>query len=226
MDDLPLGAADVELCDDDEHAGTRSPHRGLVAATVRVAGADAKWTHREVHRAVRRFEAIFGEPPRTHGAAGWQMNRHALRLTQRLGFEYCSDGRGTHPFLPVTDAELIRCPQLPTTLPTLDELIGVDGVTLDNVAATLLARTSPAAGSPESVHIFTLHAELEGMKLLPQFEQLLTGWSGQGYRLTATRALFESLAIDELPRHEVVYGEVPGRSGTLMLQGGEFLKNL
>ena len=59
-------------------------------------------------------------------------------LTQRLGFDYCSDGRGTHPHLPVWNAELIRCPQLPTTLPTLDELIGVDGVTEDNVAAHLL----------------------------------------------------------------------------------------
>ena len=58
------------------------------------------------------------------------MNLHALRLTQALGFDYCSDGRGTHPYLPVVDdAELIRCPQLPTTLPTLDELIGLDGIT-------------------------------------------------------------------------------------------------
>jgi hypothetical protein len=26
----------------------------------------------------------------------------------------------------------------------------------------------------------------------------------------------------KLPRHEVVYGEVPGRSGTLALQGKEY----
>ena len=191
-----------------------------------VAEANAEWTQREVNSAARRFEAIFGERPRTHGAAGWQMNRHALRLTQQLGFEYCSDGRGTHPFLPVTDAELIRCPQLPTTLPTLDELIGVDHITPDNVAAEVLARTAGAAGTAGSAHIFTLHAELEGMKLLPQFEQLLTGWREQGYRLTTTRGIFESLVIDDLPRHEVVYGEIPGRSGALMLQGNEFLKNL
>jgi len=191
-----------------------------------VAAADAAWTRREVERAVERFEAIFGEPPKTHGAAGWQMNRHALRLTQQMGFEYCSDGRGTHPYLPVTDAELIRCPQLPTTLPTLDELIGVDGITLETVAATILERTAPATDAAAPAPIFTLHAELEGMKLLPQFEQLLAGWREQGYRLTSTRAIFESLTVDELPRHEVVYGEVPGRSGTLMLQGEEFLKNL
>ena len=191
-----------------------------------VAEADAAWTARELGLAVRRFETIFGERPRTHGAAGWQMNRHALRLTQRLGFDYCSDGRGITPFLPVTHAELIRCPQLPTTLPTLDELIGVDGITLDTVAAHLLQRTAPTAGSAAVDHVFTLHAELEGMKLLPQFEKLLAGWRQQGYALTTTRAVYESLALDALPRHEVVYGEVPGRSGTLMLQGKEFLKDL
>jgi peptidoglycan/xylan/chitin deacetylase (PgdA/CDA1 family) len=188
-----------------------------------VAAADAQWTRREIERAVRRFEAIFGEPPKTHGAAGWQMNRHALRLTQRMGFDYCSDGRGTHAFLPVADAELIRCPQLPTTLPTLDELIGRDDYTPDNVVDAVLALTSGSAGAP---HVFTLHAELEGMKLLPQFDALLAGWRAQGYRLVATREIFASLKVNDLPRHEVLYGEVPGRTGALMLQGAEFLANL
>ena len=73
--------------------------------------------------------------------------------------------------------------------------------------------------------MFTLHAELEGMKLLPQLEQLLAGWREQGFELTTTRAIYQALAIDDLPRHEVVYGEIPGRSGTLMLQGEEFLIN-
>ena len=86
--------------------------------------ADDAWTHDEMQRACERYTDIFREPPRTHGAAGWQMNVHALRLTQRLGFDYCSDGRGTHPYLPVWNAEPIRCPQFPTTLPTLDELVG------------------------------------------------------------------------------------------------------
>ena len=88
-----------------------------------VAEADAQWTKQEMERACERFEEIFGEPPRVHGAAGWQMNRHAYRLTQTLGFDYCSDTRGEHPFVPLYEAELIACPQLPTTLPTLDELL-------------------------------------------------------------------------------------------------------
>jgi undecaprenyl phosphate-alpha-L-ara4FN deformylase len=187
-----------------------------------VAIGGAEWTDGHMQRACERFTEIFREPPRVHGAAGWQMNVHALRLTQALGFEFCSDGRGTHPHLPVWKAELIRCPQLPTTLPTLDELIGEDGVTEDNVAERILELTAGAAtrGTPQ---VFTLHAELEGMRLASAFERLLVGWKAQGWRLASLRGLYDTLQALALPRCEVGAGAVPGRSGTLFCQGPEFL---
>jgi peptidoglycan/xylan/chitin deacetylase (PgdA/CDA1 family) len=185
-----------------------------------VANADAAWTRAEMERACNRYADIFKADPKCHGAAGWQMNVHALRLTQRLGFEYCSDGRGTHPHLPVWRGELIRCPQLPTTLPTLDELIGRDGITETNVAAHLLELTAQQSAAG---HVFTLHAELEGRRLAPVFEQLLAGWKAQDWRLISMREMLASLQPMALPRCEVGPGEVPGRSGTLLVQGTEFL---
>jgi undecaprenyl phosphate-alpha-L-ara4FN deformylase len=183
-----------------------------------VERAGALWTEREMQRAVARYTDIFGEAPHVHGAAGWQMNAHALRLTQRLGLAYASDCRGTHPFVPVWDGEIVLCPQLPTTLPTLDELIGLDGITEANVHERLLALTA----EPHD-HVFTLHAELEGMKLLPVLERLLQGWSAQGYGIVPMRDIASNLNIAALPRHEMIRGEIAGRSGTLMLQGEEFL---
>jgi peptidoglycan/xylan/chitin deacetylase (PgdA/CDA1 family) len=185
-----------------------------------VASADPAWTEKELRLARERFSEVFAAEPRAHGAAGWQMNRHALRLTQRLDFAYASDSRGTRPFVPVCDGEIVLCPQLPTTLPTLDELIGVDGVSADNVHEHLLEATRQV---PPHGHVYTLHAELEGMKLAPVFERLLDGWTAQGYQLTSLAALRAGLDLATLPRHEVIRGEVPGRSGTLMLQGPEFL---
>ena len=184
-----------------------------------VAGKDTAWTAREMRRAAQRFTEIFGEPPRTHGAAGWQMNRAAYALEKDLGFDYASDGRGTHPFQPV-DAQgaPLGVPQLPTTLPTLDELIGADGITPENVHEHLLSLT---AQPPAHCHVYTLHAELEGMKLLPVFERLLAGWRAQGYDLVSTRELFSRLDKSALPRHRVEMGEIPGRSGTLAMQGAE-----
>jgi peptidoglycan/xylan/chitin deacetylase (PgdA/CDA1 family) len=181
--------------------------------------SDGEWAAAQMRRATERFTEVFGHPPTVHGAPGWQMNLHALRLTQRLGFDYCSDGRGFFPHLPVWNAELVRCPQLPTTLPTLDELIGCDGVDETNVASHLLSLTLEPAAS----HVFTVHADFEGGRLAPVFEQLLIGWKAQGWALVPLRAIFESVEPMALPRCEVGPGTVPGRGGTLLVQGNEFL---
>lgn len=181
-----------------------------------VADKDAEWTRREMQRAVDRFTAIFGEAPHAHAAAGWQMNRHALRLMQHFGFDYCSDTRGTHPFIPTWQAEIVACPQLPTTLPTLDELINRDGITFDNVAQHLLQLT---ASAPATGHVYTLHAELEGGKWMPIFEQLMQGWQAQGYELVSMQQYLQGLDAVSLPRHEVLMREIEGRTGTLAVQG-------
>ena len=181
----------------------------------RVAAADADWTEREMQRALERFEEIFAERPPTWGAAGWQLNRHAAWI-EEISFRYASDTRGRGPFRPLWDGVAIGCPQLPTTLPTLDELIGLDGVDEANVSEKLLSLTARKQN-----HVFTAHAELEGGRLFAGFDTLLSGWKAQGYMITGLNALYRSLDLSELPRNEVVYGEVPGRSGTLAMQGKE-----
>ena len=181
-----------------------------------VTRKNAAWTQREMRRATERFKDIFGVPARTHGAAGWQMNPAAYAFERELGLDYASDGRGTHAFLPVDEKdEVVGVPQLPTTLPTLDELIGLDGLTAANVHQHLLSLTE----GQEKSHVYTLHAELEGMRLSETFERLLLGWLEQGYQLLSCGGMFATLSVADLPCHRVVDGEIIGRSGTLALQG-------
>ncbi len=181
-----------------------------------VAHADAKWTRAEMQKAVDAFKSVFGTPPLTLGAAGWQMNDAAYQLEAEFGFRYASDGRGTHPFIPIVAGKRVEVPQLPSTLPTLDELIGVDGRTPDNVHEHVLQLTTTALPTG---HVYTLHAELEGMKWLPTFERLLVGWKAQGYELVSTESLLSTLDLATLPACAVAMGEIPGRSGTLALHG-------
>ncbi len=181
-----------------------------------VVHKDEAWTKRELERAIAVYRDVFGEEPHAHAAAGWQMNRHAFRLMQRLGFRYSSDSRGYAPFIPTWDGEIIACPQLPTTLPTLDELINRDGLTLDNLAEYMLNLTQDA---PPTGHVFTLHAELEGGKWMPVFEQLLEGWRQQGYELVAMQDYLAHLPTTGLPHHPVELREVDGRIGKLTVQG-------
>jgi peptidoglycan/xylan/chitin deacetylase (PgdA/CDA1 family) len=177
-----------------------------------VADKDEAWTRRELKRAVDRYTEIFGEKPHAHAAAGWQMNRHALRMMQHLGFAYSSDTRGAQPCIPTWNAEIVNCPQLPTTLPTLDELINRDGITLDNIAQHVLRMTET---EQPCGHVFTLHAELEGGKWMPVFEQLLAGWQAQGYELVAMRQYLAGLNLAALPRKEISLREIEGRIGKL-----------
>ena len=80
-----------------------------------VPRADAAWTKAEMEQACERYTDIFKAPPLVHGAAGWQMNVHALRLTQRMGFEYCSDGRGTCCSTSTTGCRWCRRARRPAT---------------------------------------------------------------------------------------------------------------
>ncbi len=181
-----------------------------------VSQASPQWTLKQMNLAAQRYQSIFGAPARLHGAAGWQMNDSALRYLAEHGFQWCSDCRGIGPFVPVLQDHSSGCPQLPTTLPTLDELIGLDGWNATNVASHLLDLTQ---NPPPTGHVFTLHAELEGMRLATVLERLLTGWKAQGYALVGMAALGARLDPATLPHCAVVAGTVAGRSGTLMVQG-------
>ncbi len=182
-----------------------------------VAQASAAWTVRQMMLAEERFQQIFGRPAEVHGAAGWQMNDAAFEHLDQAGIRWASDCRGNAPFIPVIHDHPCLCPQLPTTLPTLDELIGLDGLDRETVATHLLSLT--AAAPPQGHHVFTLHAELEGMRLASVMERLLQGWQQQGYQLVSLGELAHTLDLTGLPRCRIVRGELPGRSGKMALQG-------
>lgn len=181
-----------------------------------LARRDAAWALREMTLAQRRFVEVFGAAPRVHGAAGWQFSEAAAMAEGTLGFGMASDTRGTHPFVPVSAHGVpLGPPQFPTTLPTLDELIGIGGVTVDNVHLHLLALTEKTGQD----QVFTLHAELEGMKLRPVLERLLAGWRTQGHALVSLAGLQEHHPASGLPSHRIALGRVPGRSGLVAVQG-------
>ena len=179
-----------------------------------VAQASEPWTRRQLVLAREQFIRVFDRAPAVHGAAGWQVNRHVPELERELGFRYASDTRGTCPFMPMTDAREIPLPQLPTTLPTLDELIGRGDLGGLDPVEHLLALTEGGADQ-----VFTLHAELEGGAFLEGFERLLRAWRTRGLNLTDLGSYAQSLDFPRLPRCPIVSGTVAGRSGTLAIQG-------
>ncbi len=182
-----------------------------------VAKATPAWTRVEFERGLKAFEQVFGFLPHSHAAAGWQINRHGLELEQEYGLRYASDTRGGPPFFPVLGKAVSICPQLPTTLPTFDEMLGVEGVDESTIAQAVFRLSAAAADDPlaDNLQVFTLHAELEGMLLLDAFESLLLKWRQSGAVMTRMAKIHELATSRPLPARTVVMGEVAGRSGLL-----------
>ena len=182
-----------------------------------VSTASLEWTRRELTLARDEFADVFGRMPVVHGAAGWQMNEFVPALEKQLGFKYASDTRGRAPFLPLLGGQRVGVPQLPTTLPTLDELIGRPDLGNTDPVEHLLQLT---AAAPARDQVFTLHAELEGGAYLAGFERLLREWQRRGFELANLATYAGRLHLKSLPAAAIAAGTVEGRSGTLAVQAG------
>jgi len=147
-----------------------------------------------------RFEEIFGEPARAHGAAGWQTNLHALRLNAASRLRLLLDTRGA-ALHPVWRAEICACPQLPATLPNGGRVIGTNGLT-PNVAEHVLGLTAGSA-LPRDMCI-RFHGRARRRNLAPAFEAMLAGWKKQRLRSGIDAGPAESLDLkNPLPRNEI-----------------------
>ncbi len=168
----------------------------------------------EFGKARTEFERIFGTPALTAGSAGWQANTFSLEAYDQADLLYASDTRGSHPFLPRCGSAVFKTVQIPTTLPTLDELLGRPEYAPERLVdhyLSLLSRDRP--------NVLTIHAELEGMKQIQLFRTFLI-------RLRAFPV--ELIRLDDLARRilkagrvpvcDIVPGTVDGRSGTLAVQ--------
>ncbi len=167
----------------------------------RAAFADDAWTREQMTRAVEAYDSVLHRRPRCHAAAGWQVNPHLLRLEQALGFDYAADVRGKSLFLPELLGVESACPQIPTTLPWLPELLASgEGATPDNVHEYLYAESQYLA--PHG-HVYSLDAEIEGLAYLPMMEKLVVMWKGYGEGLSPLGRLLEGVDAGTLKRHRI-----------------------
>ena len=130
---------------------------------------------------------------------------------------YASDARGVGPFLPRIDGDVFVTPQFPTTLPTLDELLGRPEFPEDRLVAHYLSLIQDAPMD----HLMTIHAELEGMNYLNFMQTLLQRLRAAGmefYSLGEAAKQLGQTGAPPLPVNDIVFQEVDGRSGTLAVQ--------
>lgn len=170
----------------------------------------------EFAKAARAYEEVFGTPARTAGAAGWQANAASLAAYDAAGLDYATDTRGREPFFPVAGGRRFRTLQIPTTLPTLDELMGRPEYPTEALAGELLGRLAPGR-----FDVFTIHAEIEGMSMIDWFEDFLDRAKAAGIAFvsSAEEAANLNARPETVPAAELSQGEVDGRSGTMAIEG-------
>jgi peptidoglycan/xylan/chitin deacetylase (PgdA/CDA1 family) len=175
---------------------------------LRIAAAEAA---AQLRLAADAFGEAVGRPPDCASAPAWVLAPGVLVEEERLALRYASDTRGSAPFRPRLEGRASPVPQVPTTLPTLDEMLGVGGVDETTFAKVLVDR---AASSGRDA-VFTLHAEAEGMSFHACLADLLARLKDAGARPVPCGALLEGVDAASLPIRDVVLREVPGRAGLL-----------
>ena len=161
------------------------------------------------------FLRIFGEEARTAGAAGWQSNSRSREVYDEAGLLYSSDTRGAYPFFPRIGDTVFRTLEVPSTLPTLDELMGRPEFPDSTIAGHLVSLLEP-----DRLNVFTLHAEIEGMGRRGIFRELLAACRKSGVEFVrlddeARRFLSNRAAV---PVCDQLMAGIDGRSGLVATQ--------
>jgi undecaprenyl phosphate-alpha-L-ara4FN deformylase len=180
-----------------------------------LAGMDLAAVRAEFALARAEFGRIFGTGALTAGAAGWQSNALSREVYDEAGLLYSSDTRGTRPFLPRMGGKVFRTPEIPSTLPTLDELMGRPEYPDSKIAGHLLSLLKA-----DALNVFTLHAEIEGMGRRAIFREFLAACRGSGVTFVRLDDEARSLSsnLSALPVCDQTMAPVDGRSGLVATQ--------
>lgn len=166
----------------------------------------------EIERGLRALEQIIDRPVSCSAVAGWRADQRVVKAKSRFNFRYNSDCRGTQPFRPQLAEKRFAAPQIPVTLPTWDEAVGIS-VTAEHYNRFILDRMHRDNGTP----VYTIHAEVEGIIGAESFDELLTMARREGIAFCPLSQLLPD-SPEELPPGKVVRGEVVGREGWLGCQ--------
>jgi undecaprenyl phosphate-alpha-L-ara4FN deformylase len=169
----------------------------------------------QLDRGTAAFADIFGGRPRGFAAPAWFCTDEAFAALDERGFEYLSVSRGAAaPFYPRVGGRTLATLEVPTTLPTLDEELGRDGITPETYVRRLVARYRPGCDE-----VLTVHAETEGLAYRGLFRELLRRHRELGV-VPVTVGELAAEARGRAAPGEIGYGEVAGRAGQVVLARG------
>ncbi|MBI5521931.1 MAG: polysaccharide deacetylase family protein [Desulfarculus sp.] len=179
----------------------------------RVRHLDASRTRRQLELAAGLFREITGMAPASFASPGWQVNEAALAAMAAMGLTHVSCTRGARPFRPLVAGRALPLIELPTTMPSLDEVLGLPQVNPGNAGRYLAGQVVPGG-----LNVFTLHGEVEGRQMAPVLRQFLHILLERGVVFERLVDAARQAAQAPLPAEAIAWGTVLGRAGELAFQ--------
>jgi undecaprenyl phosphate-alpha-L-ara4FN deformylase len=164
-------------------------------------------------RAWRLYKEITGQAPTSFASPGWQITDDALEAMVEMGISHVSCTRGRTPFRPLVKGQALPIVELPTTLPSLDEVLGRGGVDRQGAAANLAGLVRPG-----ELNVFTLHGEVEGREMAPVLEEFIRLLLKRGVEFVRLVDGAYAAAEAGLPAEGIAWAPVPGRAGEVSWQ--------
>jgi undecaprenyl phosphate-alpha-L-ara4FN deformylase len=170
-----------------------------------------------------RFLEVFGAPAAFQAAPGWTATPLSVEVQEAHGVVATSDTRGGEPFHALrADGTPSRVLEIPSTLPTLDELLALplpgEGSQAEKACEFLRVSVK------EGLHVHSIHTEIEGAKsFAAPFASLLAAWKRDGLSFVTFEELCRpllsasTLAGSEreqkgIPVKRLVWTTLPGRA--------------
>ncbi|MDR2697984.1 MAG: 4-deoxy-4-formamido-L-arabinose-phosphoundecaprenol deformylase [Holophagales bacterium] len=128
-----------------------------------------KWLQDWFQRAHDAFESVFLTKAKGAASPAWRCNDNTLEIQEQYRLDYAGDCRGFEAFYPIVYPwRTLSTLQVPTTLPTMDELLGWNGMGPESVNAHILNLIRD-----DALNVYALHTEVEGGALKDAFAAFL-----------------------------------------------------
>jgi len=182
----------------------------------------AIWTEPEARQELARawevYRAIFSRDPASFAAPGWQAGPGTWAALDSARLLYHSDTRGEAPYFPVLDSRTLKTLEIPTTLPTWDEMLAWPGVTAEQLVDRTLALLRP-----DALNVWTIHAEVEGSLYFSRFKEFIMRLQGGNMNWVFLPDFARELrrTPEQIPQNRIEQAQRPGRAGTVTCQKTE-----
>lgn len=178
---------------------------------------DEKKVREHFDSGISAFEKIVGKKPNSFAAPAWLCSPLSLKMLDEFQFTYASDTRGRTPFLPSMNGEKFKTLQAPSTLPTLDELLGLNGLNENSVGEYLNRQMMQ---SNLDFHVHSIHTEVEGTALFNSFSKWVQELKEKNIAFVKIADVVETILKEpqKIPKCEIELSEIMGRAGKVACQ--------